>query len=223
MCDDDVPGPVTHVSASRAPRCGAGGRWGPLNSPPLRRPAPVVRDGRDVGDGAHLEARGLQGADRSLAAGARPADEDLDRPHAVLQRLLGGRLGGLLRGKGGRLAAALEALGPGRAPRDDVAVDVGDGDDGVVERALDVSLPLDDVLALAPACANDLLLWHYLPAFTFFLPATARLGPRRLRALVRVRCPRTGSPRRCRMPRYEPISVRRLMLLATSRRRSPSS
>src|SRR5215469_2327325 len=28
---------------------------------------------------------------------------------------------------------------------------------------------------------------HYLPALTFFLPATARLGPRRLRALVRVR------------------------------------
>src|SRR6266581_541343 len=77
-------------------------------------------------------------------------------------------------------------------------------------------------LALAAACANDLLLSHYLPAFTFFLPATARLGPRRLRALVRVRWPRTGSPRRCRMPRYEPISVRRLMLLATSRRRSPS-
>ena len=31
--------------------------------------------------------------------------------------------------------------------------------------------------------------------------ATARFGPRRLRALVRVRWPRTGSPRRWRIPR----------------------
>src|SRR4029077_4269130 len=106
---------------------------------------------------------------------------------------------------------------------DDVAVQVADRDDRVVERALDVSLPVDDVLALAaPRAHHFLLLGHYLPAFTFFLPATARFGPRRLRALVRVRWPRTGRPRRCRWPRYEPISVRRLMLLATSRRRSPS-
>src|SRR5205823_7063078 len=105
---------------------------------------------------------------------------------------------------------------------DDVAVDVADRDDRVVERALDVSLPVDHVLALAAPGADDLLLGHYLPALTFFLPATARLGPRRLRALVRVRWPRTGRPRRCRWPRYEPISVRRLMFIAISRRRSPS-
>ncbi len=38
----------------------------------------------------------------------------------------------------------------------------------------------------------------YLPAF--FLPATVRFGPLRVRALVLVRCPRTGRPRRCRSP-----------------------
>src|SRR6476659_4459699 len=36
---------------------------------------------------------------------------------------------------------------------------------------------------------------------TFFLPAMARRGPFLVRALVWVRCPRTGRPRRCRMPR----------------------
>ncbi len=36
---------------------------------------------------------------------------------------------------------------------------------------------------------------------TFFLPAMARRGPFLVRALVCVRCPRTGRPRRCRMPR----------------------
>jgi len=34
-----------------------------------------------------------------------------------------------------------------------------------------------------------------------FLPATVRLRPLRVRALVLVRCPLTGRPRRCRSPR----------------------
>ena len=34
----------------------------------------------------------------------------------------------------------------------------------------------------------------------FFLPAMVRLGPLRVRALVLVRWPRTGMPRRCRRP-----------------------
>src|SRR5215510_1385922 len=140
----------------------------------------------------------------------------------MLERLLGRGLRGRLGGERRRLAAALEALRSRGAPGDHVAVDVADRDDRVVERALDVSLSVDHVLALAAPRSNDLLLGHYFPALTFFLPATARFGPRRLRALVRVRWPRTGRPRRCRWPRYDPISVRRLMFIATSRRRSPS-
>ncbi len=34
-----------------------------------------------------------------------------------------------------------------------------------------------------------------------FLPGTVLRGPRRVRALVRVRCPRTGRLRLCRIPR----------------------
>src|SRR6185436_8933016 len=48
-------------------------------------------------------------------------------------------------------------------------------------------------------------------------------GPLRVRAFVRVRWPRTGRPRRWRWPRYEPRSMRRLMFMDTSRRRSPST
>src|SRR5437763_8576948 len=58
----------------------------------------------------------------------------------------------------------------------------------------------------------------------FFLPATAPLrGPLRVRAFVWVRWPRTGSPRRWRMPRQLPRSIRRLMFIDTSRGRSPST
>src|SRR5262245_34421443 len=41
----------------------------------------------------------------------------------------------------------------------------------------------------------------YLISFTLRLPATVFRGPFRVRALVRVRWPRTGRPRRWRIPR----------------------
>jgi hypothetical protein len=40
----------------------------------------------------------------------------------------------------------------------------------------------------------------------FFLPATVLRAPRRVRALVRVRWPRTGRPMRWRRPRKQPMS-----------------
>src|SRR5436190_14292709 len=162
----------------------------------LGRPASVVWGGRDVLDGADLEADRTQGTDRRLAARARALDEDVDLLHAVLHRPTSGRLGGHLSGERGGLARALEADGAGRGPRDHRTGRVGDRDDGVVERALDVGLALGDVLLLLAA--------HLLGAgraatlgghsdtpdvssvaglavtgghLTFFLPATVRLGP----------------------------------------------
>src|SRR5687767_13297779 len=54
-------------------------------------------------------------------------------------------------------------------------------------------------------------------ALRYFLRRTPTVffGPRRWRAFVLVRCPRTGRLRRWRRPRYEPISMRRLMFSAT--------
>src|SRR5579872_1872155 len=57
-----------------------------LYSTTLRRPASVVRDGRDVLDHRDLETGGLQRADRRLTAGAGTLHEDLDLAHAVLHR-----------------------------------------------------------------------------------------------------------------------------------------
>src|SRR3984885_3533622 len=63
---------------------------------------------------------------------------------------------------------------------------------------------------------------YAFPGGAFSLTACLR-GPLRVRALVRVRWPRTGSPRRWRMPRPEPRSISRLMFIETSRRKSPST
>src|ERR687894_587367 len=172
----------------------------PLDPAPLGRTAAVVRLRGDVGDRADLEAGGLQRADRGLAAGAGTLDEHVDLLHAVLGGLAGGALRGHLSGERRGLARALETDVAGRGPRDHRTGRVRDGHDGVVEGALDVRVPVGDVLLLLAAdllgsCRLAGATRHYfLPAF--FLPATVFFGPLRPRALVLVRWPRTGRPRR---------------------------
>src|SRR4051794_972267 len=173
------------------------------NPPPLWGAAAVVGNWGHVLNGADLEADRLQAPDGGLAAGAGTLHEHVDLAHAVLLRATCGRLGRHLRRERRRLAGALEAHLAGARPGDHVAHGVGDRDDRVVERALDVRVPVGDVLLLFAAyllrgrllrCARH----YFFP--TFFLPATVLRGPLRVRALVCVRWPRTGSPRRCRMP-----------------------
>src|SRR5437764_15201821 len=48
---------------------------------------------------------------------------------------------------------------------------------------------------------------YVLPVAFFLFATVPRRGPLRVRALVCVRWPRTGRLRRCRRPRYEPISM----------------
>src|SRR3954447_3414898 len=158
-----------------------------LDPPPLAWAAAVVCLWGDVTHAGDLEPGGLQRADRGLAARAGALHEDLDLLQALLDALAGRGVGGHLRGERRRLAGALEAGAAGGLPRDDVALAVGEGDDGVVEAGLDVRLADGDVLLdLAAAGAGAARGGHYfLPAF--FLPATCmRFGPLRVRALVLV-------------------------------------
>src|SRR5687768_15671780 len=99
---------------------------------PLGGAAAVVRNGRDVGDGRDLEAGGLKGPDRLLAAGAGTLDVDLDLAHAVLHRPASGTVGRQGGSVWGALARALEAGHAGRAPADHGPGQVGDRDDRVV-------------------------------------------------------------------------------------------
>src|SRR5450759_4523227 len=194
---------------------------------PLGRAASVVRDGRDVGDRAHLESGSLERPDGLLPTGAGSLDVDLDLAHAVLH----GAACRSIRRKRGSIRRALPgALEPGDAsgtPRDDIPGEIRDRHDRVVEARQNVDVSLGDVLPLpAPLLDGALSIGHALAVprhFVFFRAPTVFFGPRRARAFVLVRCPRTGRLRRCRSPRYDPISMRRLMFSATSRRRSPST
>src|SRR4029077_20352532 len=148
---------------------------------------------------------GLQRANRSLAARAGSLDEDLDLLQPVLHALARARVRGHLGGERRRLARALEAGRAGGLPRDHVPLAVGEGDDRVVERGLDVRLADRDVLLHAAARATSSRLssrrCHAYLAAAFLPRPTVFFGPLRVRAFVFVRCPRTGSPRRWRMPR----------------------
>src|SRR5687768_6686899 len=101
---------------------------GDENSDPaaLGGAAAVVGDRGDVADERHLEAGGLEGAERALPAGAGAGDEDGDGAHAVLLGTARRLLRRELRGEGGRLARALEAARAGARPGHGVAIDVGD-------------------------------------------------------------------------------------------------
>src|SRR3989338_4933749 len=63
---------------------------------------------------------------------------------------------------------------------------------------------------------------YFFSAALLPVPIVFRILPRRVRELVFVRCPRTGSSLVCRTPRYAFISFTRFTFADTSRFRSPS-
>src|SRR3972149_4075633 len=104
----------------------------------LRRAAAVVRHRRNVGNTGDLQSERVQRTNGRLAAGAGPPDAPLEILHAVLQGLAPCALRGDLRGKRRGLARSLEAGSAGGGPGERIALAVGDGDDRVVERRVNV-------------------------------------------------------------------------------------
>src|SRR5687767_12696174 len=172
------------------------------DAPPFGRTATVVGNGSHVANERDSKAGLLKGTKGALAPGAWTLDEHCDRTHAVLHRAARGFFGGELSGEGSALARALEPTRTRACPRDGRAVQIGDGDDRVVERRLDVNDAGVDVLA------NDLFLRAGSrrrgggSSLRFFLRGSHGLifheggaarramlfrGPLRVRAFVRVR------------------------------------
>lgn len=93
--------------------------------------------------------------------------------------------------------------------------------------AIEIIVLFDEAWIWATPLLNERRFFFAIGIYPYFdsifLFATVFLGPLRVRALDFVLCPRTGSPRRCLKPRHALISIKRLMLNATSRRKSPSS
>src|SRR5579875_3228264 len=111
-------------------------------------PAAVVRQRRDIFDGLDVQAGRLQGRDRRLAARSRTLDAHFDLFESELGCAFGCNLSGALGGKRRAFTAALEADCARRSVAQRIAIGVSDGDDGVVERRLDVRHAPADVAAL---------------------------------------------------------------------------
>src|SRR6185295_76817 len=107
-----------------------------------------------------------------------------------------------LRGERRGLARALEALAAGGGPGERVALAIGDRDDRVVEGRVHVADAVAHVLAdllahtLRGVAGGSLGHVLSLSRIYFFSAWAALRGPLRVRALVRVRWPRMGRPRR---------------------------
>src|SRR5690606_9614492 len=143
---NQAPGPATsgrgrHLRGARA--C----TWDQYNEPwffsssdatLLRRAASVVRDGRHVDDVDDLVADVVQRTNGGLPTRTRALDAHFQRLHAVVEGGLAGLLRGDLGSERGRLARAAETRATRSRPRQRIALAVGDRDDGVVERSVDV-------------------------------------------------------------------------------------
>ena len=145
----------------------------------------------------------VQRAHRGLPSGAGTAHLHFEALHADLRRRVPRLLGGDLRREGRALARSTEAAAAGGRPAQRVALPIRDRDDRVVEGSVDVRDRVRDVLLdlLLRCCRScHLALSRFprrracaTPSAHFLI---ARRGPLRVRAFVRVRCPRSGSPRR---------------------------
>src|SRR5207237_2295877 len=112
------------------------------------------------------------GTQRRLATRSGPRHLDFERAHAVLLSLLGGVFGGDLRGVGRRFTGPLEPHGPSRRPSNGVALRVGDGDHGIVERRGNMRDARGDVLSFAPSDAGGFL--THSQSFRARAPQSAR-------------------------------------------------
>lgn len=107
-----------------------------------------------MGDGSHVldqgdfQAGSLQRTNSGLTASAGALDVDLNGLHAMLDGGLGSDLSSALRSVRSALTGATEVQRTSAAPGNGVALGVGDGHDGIVKGALDVSSTGADILAL---------------------------------------------------------------------------
>ena len=104
-----------------------------------------MRYGSDVLDGTDSHSGGLQGGDRGVTSGASALNPDFELNDAEFCCGVCAFFSCLLSGKGGAFSGAFIADGPGGIPAERFAVDIGDGNQGIVKGRLDVGDTFSDV------------------------------------------------------------------------------
>ena len=141
----------------------------------------------------NTKTQGVQGTDGRLSARAWPAYAYVHVLHAEVQRGTASFFRCDLCSERRRLARTTKSATTRGRPRERIALAIGDRDYRVVEGSMDVRNSINnmhfDLLAFWGICHIRVQL---NPAYRLI----GRRGPLRVRALVRVRCPRNGKPRR---------------------------
>ncbi len=105
-----------------------------------------MRDGRHVGDAGDFVTAAIECAHSGLTARARAFDVDVKVFQTVFQSSLTCAFCCHLGGERSALTRATETRAPGSSPGQRVALTVSDGNDGVVERRVDVGDPINHCL-----------------------------------------------------------------------------
>ena len=113
----------------------------------FRRAAPVVRERRHIADQAHFETDLRQSANRRLATRTRSLDIRLDTLQTVLLCAARGGFGGELRRERRSFFRALETDLTCRRPGNRLALNIGQRNDRVIERAGNMSDTLRDIFS----------------------------------------------------------------------------
>ena len=141
-----------------------------------------MRDWSNILNHCYLKTCSLQCTDCSFTTLTGTLYIYFNILHAVFHCNLCSGFSGRLSSVRSALAGTAEIQSARAAPGNGVALGIGNGDDGVVKRALDMRV-LRAALAFVAAIS--------VPPY-FFLLATVRFGPLQVRALVLVRWPRQG-------------------------------
>ena len=160
---------------------------------------------RDIGYSRHLHPSCLQSADRRVSPAARAFNEHPNLAHSHIHSLAGRFFGGHLGSVRRALARSFEPNTAAARPAHSVALRVRNGDYRVVESRLYMGLTFGHYSGIAPALTSFCQVCpprsRFYRLMILFLMPMERLWPRRVRAFVCVRWPRTGRFSRCRIPR----------------------
>src|SRR6185369_8392894 len=124
-----------------------GGPIPDLDATTLLRPAAVVGHRGHVRNRDDADTQRGESTHGRFTTGARTLDLDFEVLDALVLSGAACHFGGDLRGERGGLARTLEALATTRGPRQCIALAVGDRDDRVVERRVNVSNTVRNILA----------------------------------------------------------------------------
>lgn len=97
-----------------------------------------MRERGDILNRSDRESRRLKSSDRALSSGTRSLDLDFDVFDAELGSSFRAGLGSTLGSKGSALPTPFEPGGPCGRPAEDIPIHIGDRDECVIKRCLDM-------------------------------------------------------------------------------------